>query len=127
MKSSIMRWGVGGIAALVLVHATVSAAVFYVDSDAPGGGDGKSWAGAYADLGRALDVVIAGDEVRVAGGVYRPGPAGGNRSYSFFIGSPIRLIGGFAGAGQPDPDARDIAAYPTILSGDLNGDDAAVQ
>ncbi len=117
------RWGVGGIAALVLVHVTVSAAVIYVDSDAPGGGDGTSWAGAYADLGRALDVAIAGDEVRVAGGVYRPGPAGGDRASWFFIDSPIRLIGGFAGTGQPDPDARDLAAYPTILSGDLNGDD----
>ncbi|NLH17434.1 MAG: hypothetical protein GX455_12725 [Phycisphaerae bacterium] len=126
MQSSVARWGVGEWVVLFCLQATTWGGVFYVDSDAPEGGDGKSWAGAYTDLNRALDEAISDDEIRVAGGVYRPGPVGGNRELSFFIDTSITLLGGYAGAGQPDPDARDIAAYPTILSGDLNGDDAVV-
>jgi hypothetical protein len=35
----------------------------------------------------------------------------------------VTIKGGYTGFGEPDPDARDIAQYKTILSGDLNGDD----
>jgi hypothetical protein len=35
----------------------------------------------------------------------------------------LKILGGFAGYGQPRPDARDPAAYVTILSGDLKGND----
>ena len=37
----------------------------------------------------------------------------------------VTVAGGYAGLGAPDPDARDVEQYPTILSGDLAGDDAA--
>jgi hypothetical protein len=33
------------------------------------------------------------------------------------------IKGGYAGLGQPDPDARNIEVYETILSGDLDGND----
>ncbi|MHC4266275.1 MAG: hypothetical protein ACYSUK_10135, partial [Planctomycetota bacterium] len=33
------------------------------------------------------------------------------------------MSGGYAGYGQPDPNTRDIEAYETILSGDLNNND----
>jgi hypothetical protein len=36
----------------------------------------------------------------------------------------VALRGGYAGVGQPNPDLRDFAAYPAVLSGDRNGDDA---
>jgi hypothetical protein len=35
----------------------------------------------------------------------------------------VTVKGGYAGYGQADPNARNISAYETILSGDLNGDD----
>ena len=35
----------------------------------------------------------------------------------------MTLVGGYAGPSGPDPDARDVAVYTTILSGDLNGND----
>ena len=37
----------------------------------------------------------------------------------------VSIYGGYAGYGQPDPNERNIEIYETILSGDLNGDDAA--
>jgi hypothetical protein len=35
----------------------------------------------------------------------------------------VAVIGGYTGLGTPDPNARDVVLYETILSGDLNGDD----
>ena len=35
----------------------------------------------------------------------------------------MTLMGGFAGVGASDPNARDITEYETILSGDLAGND----
>src|SRR6202021_3399619 len=29
------------------------------------------------------------------------------------------ILGGFGGFGMSDPDARDVNAYPTVLSGDI--------
>lgn len=101
----------------------VRGTTYYVDGRATGANDGSSWADAFTDLQTALDVAIAEDQIRVAWGIYRPGPAGGDRTLSFFIDAPIVLLGGFAGLGAADPDARDVMANQTILSGDLNGDD----
>jgi len=38
----------------------------------------------------------------------------------------VKLKGGYAGFGEPDPDAWDVELYETILSGDLNGNDVPV-
>src|SRR5262245_18692836 len=35
----------------------------------------------------------------------------------------VALRGGYAGQAAPDPDARDPQTYPSILTGDLAGDD----
>lgn len=53
--------------------------------------------------------------------VYRPSTTG-NRKEAFPLKDNIAIRGGYAGLGEPDPDARNIEAYETILSGDLNGD-----
>jgi len=45
---------------------------------------------------------------------------------TFHLLSGVALRGGFAGLGAPDPDARDIDAYPSVLFGDLDGDDGLV-
>ena len=118
-----------GILAVVLCFALTQVAagrIIYVDADAPGRNSGLSWADAFTDLRDALLMARPGDEIRVAPGVYTPAaPPNGKRGDSFLLqeaqGATIR--GGYAGFGEPDPDARDIVKYRTILSGDLNGDD----
>ncbi len=45
------------------------------------------------------------------------------RDPSFQLLNDVKLRGGYAGLGAPDPDARDTTLYPTRLSGDLLGDD----
>ena len=105
-------------------------AIWYVDDDAPLGGDGTSWATAYTYLQDALAVAIDGDELHVAGGAYEPdrddaNPEGtGDRTATFQLISGVGMYGGYAGFANPaNPDERDIEAYETILTGDLNGDD----
>ena len=100
--------------------------VIYVDIDAPYGGTGSSWNDAGNDLQEALGDGQAGDEIRVAQGTYRPTVAGGDRGSSFRINSAIKVLGGYAGQGEPNPHARNVAEFRTVLSGDLNSDDIAV-
>ncbi|MDI6450098.1 right-handed parallel beta-helix repeat-containing protein [Anaerobaca lacustris] len=38
----------------------------------------------------------------------------------------MTLRGGYAGIGTPDPNARDVNDYPTVLTGDLKGNDLPV-
>jgi hypothetical protein len=108
----------------------------YVDDDAAGANNGTSWANAYVCLQDALAIAQSGDEIRVAQGIYKPDlnvvtarsphvVATGDRTATFQLKNGVSIRGGYAGNGEPDPDARDIQLYKTILSGDLNGDDAS--
>ncbi|MHC4646251.1 MAG: PASTA domain-containing protein [Planctomycetota bacterium] len=111
-----------------LVFSTI-----HVDDDAPDDGNGMSWATAFINLQDALNAAESTDgdvnEIRVAEGVYRPdrdfaNPNGsGNRSATFGLINGVVIKGGYAGFGKPDPNARDIDMYETILSGDLDDDD----
>ncbi|MHC4147973.1 MAG: right-handed parallel beta-helix repeat-containing protein [Planctomycetota bacterium] len=94
-----------------------------VDLDATGGNDGSSWADAYNELQSALAAASSGDDVDVAQGVYRPALAGGERGATFQLINGVSVRGGYAGFGEADPNARDIEAYETVLSGDIGGDD----
>jgi len=104
--------------------------IWYVDKDATGVGDGQSWEDAYNYLQDALAVAAAGDEIRIAGGVYRPDQyaAGdsGLREETFRLKNRVVIKGGYAGFGESNPDTRDMAAYETVLSGDIGyeGDDS---
>jgi autotransporter-associated beta strand protein/predicted outer membrane repeat protein len=97
--------------------------ILWVDLDAHGAGDGSNWQNAYPRLQDALLVAANGDEIRVAQGVYTPTAVADYRAATFRLVSGVAVKGGYAGWGATDPDARDVQAFPTILSGDLRGDD----
>ena len=103
---------------------------YYVDTRATGRNDGSSWANAFNRLQDAMAVVAAGDEIRVARGIYKPDQGrqvtSGDRNATFRLINGVRIQGGYAGYGASNPDARDIALYETILSGDLAGNDREV-
>ena len=105
---------------------------YYVDTDANGANDGSSWENAFNYLQDALAVASSGDQILVAEGIYRPDedtdhPDGtGEREATFQLISGVALYGGYAGSGKPDPNARNIELYETILSGDLSGNDRHV-
>jgi hypothetical protein len=91
--------------------------------------DGQGWATAYTDLQDALRDATC-TEVWVAQGVYVPvTPADANsvsnaeRAISFVIPPGVAVYGGFAGD-ETSRDARDPAAHPTVLSGDIDRNDA---
>ena len=98
----------------------------YVDATATGAGTGTSWADAFTTLQDALAAVASGDEVWVAAGTYTPdvGPlqTDDDRTSTFHLVSGVALYGGFAGT-ETTLAERDVAAHPTILSGDLGQDD----
>ena len=107
--------------------------VYYVDVDSSAGGAGTSWADAFRYLQDALMMASAGDEIRVAQGIYKPDqfvlsarPNMG-REETFELINGVTLKGGYAGFGEPDPNARNVELYETVLSGDLNGNDIDVQ
>ncbi len=101
--------------------------ILYVDSAASGRQDGSSWTGAFKYLQDALAVVVAGDEIRVAQGQYRPDQGTwiqpGDREATFQLINGVTILGSFAGAAGADPEQRDPAGFPTILTGDLAGND----
>ncbi|HUS73711.1 MAG TPA: hypothetical protein VMY06_11645, partial [Sedimentisphaerales bacterium] len=114
---------------LMAMACTAAGNVIYVDDDASLGGNGQNWATPYRYLQDALGAAVSGDEIRVAEGIYKPDedsahPNGtGSRTAAFQLKNGVAIKGGYAGFGQPDPDARDIEVYETVLSGDLLGND----
>jgi type IX secretion system substrate protein len=93
----------------------------YVNQSANGNNDGTSWVDAYTDLQVALDSAEAGDEIWVAEGTYLPGS---DPNATFLIDKDLKLYGGFAGM-ECNLSERDIVLHPTILSGDVIGDDVS--
>jgi hypothetical protein len=63
-------------------------------------------------------------------GTYTPDLGGGNtpgdRQATFQLISGVTIEGSYAGIGTNDPNVHDYDLYETILSGDLNSDDAEV-
>ena len=117
-------------AAAWLCPAGFGGPYLHVNDDALPGGDGASWDTALRFLQDAL--AVASDpsnqviQIRLAAGIYHPdrseaAPGGtGDRRATFQLISGVILWGGFpgSGGGAANPDL-----YPTILSGDLLGDD----
>lgn len=123
-----MRHAIG---VFTLVLGIVAAApalaqqTIYVDDTAPPGGDGSSWSLAHQSLQTALASNFPlGSKILVGQGLYTPAGPSGARTSSFVIRPQFATVrGGYAGYGAANPDERDPLLYPTILSGDLNGDD----
>lgn len=96
--------------------------VIFVKHDATGANDGSTWVDAFTDLQFAIAAARPGNTIWVAEGTYRPVPIGGDRATSFEMRGGVSWYGGFTGS-ETSLDQRDPSAHPTILSGDLNGDD----
>jgi hypothetical protein len=123
------RWAVDFPAASDLPEPRV----VYVNCGAIGGTrTGASWADAFPHLQDALSAVASDPdgsrpvEIWVARGTYTPGKGTGtDRSASFQLMNGAAVYGGFAG-GETQRQQRNPEANPTILSGDLAGNDQAL-
>ncbi len=99
-------------------------AILYVRQGAQGKRNGLNWTDAYDNLQAALAhsatpprVVL---QIWVAGGTYVPSSS--NRSESFKLQTGLGIYGGFAG-NETDRAHRNWHRNPTILSGDIMGND----
>ncbi len=112
----------GGLAGPSVLPETI-----YVDADlTTGANDGSSWADAYQGshgLDAALEAREFGDQIWVTGGRYRPSVDVAGGHFTFLIQGWVQIHGGFAG-GESSPGERPANGLaPTILDGDLAGDD----
>ena len=105
--------------------------LYYVDKDAPGPThNGTSWATAYTEVQSALAVAVSGDEIWVAEGIYYPDYDPGATGYTGYITTTftltdgVALYGGFTGT-ETNREQRDWENYITVLSGDIDRNDAA--
>lgn len=115
------------LASLVLC-ASASAGTLHVDSQlTTGANDGSSWANAFQTsdgLQLALAVAVAGDDIFVADGTYLATQVG-TRSASFQLLNGVTLYGGFLGGESSPTERPPLGSAPSILSGDLAGNDGA--
>lgn len=133
MNASSHRFLAAAVALLLMLAALfaapvrssvdAAAALFYVNSSAPNGGDGLTWATAFNNLQSAINKVqtTAGCasfvcEIWVAQGVYQPTL----NSTIYINGGYEYIYGGFAG-GETDLSQRDWRAHPTTLLGNNSG------
>lgn len=126
MRTNLKSWLVVSVFLLAIACATAAAGTIYVDADAMGAEDGSNWDDAYNYLQDALydPILQSGGEIRVAQGTYKPDQGGGktpgDQDATFELINGVTIKGGYAGFGEPDPNARDINVYETVLSGDIN-------
>ena len=97
---------------LLAMACTAAGEVIYVDDDASVGGNGSTWDTAFKYLQDGLAAASYGDEIRIAQGTYVPyqnsvNPGGtGEREATFQLINGVALKGGYAGAGEPNPNER---------------------
>lgn len=113
---------------LLAFSPAASASTWFADAGlASGANDGTSWSDAFQGAGAlqaAFAASVAGDEVFAAEGTYLASTSG-VRTASFVLKSGVEVYGGFAG-GESDPSERPpFGTAPSVLSGDLSGDDGS--
>jgi Fungalysin metallopeptidase (M36)/Fungalysin/Thermolysin Propeptide Motif len=79
--------------------------------------DGTTWAKAYSNLSAGLAGALAGADVWVAQGTYKPTTTT-NRLMSFDVPSGVKVYGGFLG-NEGVLAGRNVKLNETILSGDI--------
>ncbi|XSG76812.1 hypothetical protein ACP8Y2_07350 [Herpetosiphon llansteffanensis] len=110
-----------GLAIGLAPQASRADGVVYVVSGGAGNQTGSDWANAK-DLQAALQSAASGTEIWVKQGIYLP-TAGTDRTVAFTLTNGLNLFGGFAGT-ETNRQERNPLQYPSILSGDLLGNDA---
>jgi len=133
LETSLKSWMLVSALLLAICYTSAAGQIIYVDVDANGLNDGTSWDNAYNYLQDGLADAASSPkpvEIRVAQGTYKPDQGAsqtpGDRYATFQLIDGVTIKGGYAGFGEPDPNARDIELYETILSGDLAGNDVDV-
>ena len=88
---------------------------------------GGSWPKAYPKLQDAIAAARSGDQIWVAKGVYYPDEGAGltnnDPTLSFTLKNGVRIYGGFGG-GENSLNQRNPTTNVTILSGDIDKNDA---
>ena len=88
------------------------AGTYYVNKYATGNGSGNNWTNAFTTIEEAFKVTVAGDQVWVAAGVYKP------LGTAYAIPNGIKIYGGFAGT-ETALSQRDLKVSTTTLDGDI--------
>ncbi|MBL7952892.1 MAG: hypothetical protein JNM62_14375 [Flavobacteriales bacterium] len=101
---------------LTVAHAT-HATRYHVRAGATGNDTGFNWNDALVSLQSALSLSVAGDEIWVAAGQYKPTDSF-DQMVSFQVPNGVNLYGGFAG-GETDLSQRIVANNLTVLNGDI--------
>src|SRR5690554_6877995 len=124
---------------LILMISASAQTIRYVKVD--GTGSGLSWADASGDIQAMIDASDAGDRVYVAEGTYLAEHKASDLVYewltdvlrgetnerdkAFVLKSGVEVYGGFSATNPVDELLqRDFEQHETVLTGDLNGDDA---
>jgi len=120
-----------GFGLVFLATSAAQGTVYYVDRASPTlTPTGTSWPTAFRFLQDALDAAAPGDTVLVSSGVFYPDKdmpwlpppihVLGDRNESFVLKDGVSVLGGFAGAANPDnPDERNPVLFESILDGDI--------
>jgi len=99
---------------------------YYVRSSATGANNGTSWDDAFTSLQGALDAAAVQGmpaELWVAAGTYTPNRGSGSRTDTFTLFDGLSMYGGFLGT-ETGRSQRQPHVNMTVLSGDLNSNDA---
>ncbi|NOT37242.1 MAG: HYR domain-containing protein [Saprospiraceae bacterium] len=107
---------------LFIFNHSINAATYHVSKTGNDANDGLSWANSFLTLHKALQTVIAGDEIWVAEGTYYPdegpGMTNNNPSHSFHMIEGVGIYGGFNGT-ETILSQRDWVDNECTLSGEI--------